>query len=131
MNTLRGQTIDAWKAGSGEGTLHHRLASKPFLGQVGTYAKDMAGLSGIDNLWGGDTNEAQSLLGSYDLDYVIKGTDPDGKLIVQYTLRNDTDMESFLPGYQKSQETLNHDNGPGADIKEVMIWTERIDPDDH
>ncbi|MCQ8188089.1 hypothetical protein [Streptomyces rugosispiralis] len=131
MHTIRGQTLDKWNAGHAEGTLHHRIAGQSFLGQVGTYAKDMAGLSGIDNLWGGDTNEAQSLFGSYDIDYVVKGTDPDGKLVVQYTVRNDTDMESFVPGYSKWQKVFNHDNGPGADIKERLVWTERIDPADH
>ncbi|QKV91498.1 hypothetical protein HUT19_06825 [Streptomyces sp. NA02950] len=131
MDKIRSDTMEHWKNGLAQGTLHHRISGKSFMGQVGTYAKDMAGLSGLDNLWGGDTNEAQSLLGSYDVDYVVKGTDPDGKLVVQYTLKNDTDMESFLPGYPKWQEKLNHGSGPGADIKERMVWTERIDPADH
>ncbi|GAA2406787.1 hypothetical protein GCM10010420_38560 [Streptomyces glaucosporus] len=96
---------------------------------VGTYAEDMAGLSGVDNLWGGDTNEAQSLLGSYAVKYEVKSVDPDGSLVVRYTLTNDTDMESALPGYWGWQERLNHDRGPGRDIKEAMTWTERIGPD--
>ncbi|MFI0773964.1 hypothetical protein [Streptomyces sp. NPDC021212] len=131
MSKIRSETVEAWNGGHAEGRLHHRIAGKSFLGQVGTYAGDMAGLSGIDNLWGGDTNEAQSLLGSYDIDYEVKGTDADGKLIVQYTVKNDTNMESFMPGYQKWQEGFNHDSGPTADIKERMVWTERIDPAEH
>lgn len=128
MDDIRSQTLAGWKAGSGEGQLAYRLKDKSLLG---TFLKDAAGMSGLDNLWGGDTNEAQSLLGSYNVDYVVKGTDPDGKLIVQYTLHNDTDMESFLPGYSGWQQRFNHGSGPTADIKETMVWTERIDPDDH
>ncbi|WP_431775302.1 hypothetical protein [Streptomyces cucumeris] len=130
MDKIRGDTLEQWKNGQAEGRLHHRISGQSFMGQVGTYAKDMSGLSGLDNLWGGDTNEAQSLLGSYDIDYEVKGTDPDGKLVVQYSVKNDTDMESFIPGYQKAQQKLNHDSGPAADIKERMVWTERIDPAD-
>ncbi|MDW6065328.1 hypothetical protein SAZ11_55440 [Streptomyces sp. FXJ1.4098] len=50
---------------------------------------------------------------------------------MQYTLNNDTDMESALPGYQSWQDKANHGTGPGAGIGETMVWTERIDPDDH
>jgi hypothetical protein len=131
MDGIRAQTVEGWKAGKGEGSANYFIGGKSLPSQVGTYAEDMAGLSGVDNLWGGDTNEAQSLLGSYHVDYVVKGTDPDGKLVVQYTLKNDTDMESFFPGYQSWQAKANHDSGPGADIKETMVWTERIDPKDH
>jgi hypothetical protein len=131
MDDIRKQTLDGWKAGQGEGTARYKISGMSLPEQVGTYAKDMAGLSGLDNLWGGDTNEAQSLLGSYAVNYVVKGTDPDGKLIVQYTLKNDTDMESALPGYQSWQDKANHGTGPGAGIGETMVWTERIDPDDH
>ncbi|MEU5025402.1 hypothetical protein [Streptomyces milbemycinicus] len=131
MDGIRKQTLDGWKAGHGEGTARYQISGMSLPEQVGTYAKDMAGLSGLDNLWGGDTNEAQSLLGSYAVNYVVKGTDPDGKLIVQYTLNNDTDMESALPGYQSWQDKANHGTGPGAGIGETMVWTERIDPDDH
>ncbi|MBE9499186.1 hypothetical protein IHE61_14655 [Streptomyces sp. GKU 257-1] len=92
------------------------------------FAKDMAGLSGLDNLWDGDTNEAQSLLGSYDVDYTVESEEPDGSIVVQYTLNNDTDVESFLPGYPKWQEKLNRSAGPGTGIHEKMTWTERIHP---
>ncbi|MEU1788220.1 hypothetical protein ABZ553_20560 [Streptomyces sparsogenes] len=130
MDGIRSQTLAGWQAGNGEGKLAYQISGKSFGGQVSSYAKDMAGLSGLDNLWGGDTNEAQSLLGSYNVDYVVKGTDPDGKLVVQYTLHNDTDMESFLPGYQSWQRKANHGSGPTAGIQETMVWTERIDPSD-
>lgn len=130
MDEIRKQTLEGWRAGNGEGKAKYRISDMSLIEQVGTYAKDMAGLSGIDNLWGGDTNEAQSLLGSYAVNYVVKGTDPDGKLVVQYTLTNDTDMESFLPGYQGWQRKANHDVGPGAGIRETMVWTERVDPND-
>ncbi|MBO3680475.1 hypothetical protein [Streptomyces sp. NEAU-YJ-81] len=131
MDKIRSDTMEKWKNGHPEGKLHHRIKGKSLVDQARTYGRDMAGLSGVDNLWGGDTNEAQSLLGSYDIDYVVKGTDPDGKIVVQYTAKNDTDMESFMPGYQKSQERLNREEGWGANIKERMVWTERIDPADH
>ncbi|MDX3227846.1 hypothetical protein [Streptomyces sp. ME19-01-6] len=131
MDGIRKQTLDGWQAGRGEGLTTYQISGMSLPVQAGMYAKDMTGLSGLDNLWGGDTNEAQSLLGSYAVNYVVKGTDPDGKLIVQYTLTNDTDTESFLPGYQDWQGKANHDTGPGAGIGETMVWTERIDPDDH
>ncbi|GAA2336178.1 hypothetical protein [Streptomyces cuspidosporus] len=127
MDGIRSQTLAGWQAGKGEGKLAYQLKDKSL---VGTFLEDAAGMSGLDNLWGGDTNEAQSLLGSYNVDYVVKGTDPDGKLVVQYTLHNDTDMESFLPGYSGWQQRFNHDSGPAADIKETMVWTERLDPAD-
>ncbi|MEU1663760.1 hypothetical protein ABZ547_09095 [Streptomyces sparsogenes] len=125
MDGIRSETLAGWQAGKGEGKLAYQLKDKSL---IGTFLKDAAGMSGLDNLWGGDTNEAQSLLGSYNVDYVVKSTDPDGKLVVQYTLHNDTDMESFLPGYQSWQRKANHGAGPAADIKETMVWTERIDP---
>ncbi|MBO3676523.1 hypothetical protein [Streptomyces sp. NEAU-YJ-81] len=131
MDSIRSQTLDGWKAGHPEGRVKYQIAGKSLPEQGATFLKDMAGLSGVDNLWGGDTNEAQSLLGSYDVDYVVKGTDPDGKLVVQYTLKNDTDMESFIPGYSSVEKIANHDTGPGAGIKERMVWTERVDPADH
>ncbi|MER6143965.1 hypothetical protein ABT174_28665 [Streptomyces sparsogenes] len=127
MDGIRSQTLAGWQAGKGEGKLAYQLKDQSLLG---TFLKDAAGMSGLDNLWGGDTNEAQSLLGSYNVDYVVKGTDPDGKLVVQYTLHNDTDMESFLPGYSGWQRKANHGAGPAADIKETMVWTERLDPAD-
>ncbi|MFF5423296.1 MULTISPECIES: hypothetical protein [unclassified Streptomyces] len=129
MKDIRADTIKEWENGNGTGRVKHKISSDGFLTQVGTYAQDMAGLSGIDNLWGGDTNEAQSLLGSYDVDYEVKGVDEDGQLVVQYTLTNDTDMESFLPGYPKWQEKLNHEHGPGRDIEETITWTERLNPE--
>ncbi|WP_432034821.1 hypothetical protein [Streptomyces cucumeris] len=131
MDKIRSGTMEQWKNGHAEGNLHHRISDQSLPDQARTYGRDMAGLSGIDNLWGGDTNEAQSLLGSYDVHYVVKGTDPDGKLVVQYTVTNDTDMESFIPGYGKWQKKLNYEEGWGAGIKERMEWTERIDPADH
>lgn len=131
MDGIRAQTVEGWRSGKGEGSAKYFIGGKSLPSQVGTYAKDMAGLSGVDNLWGGDTNEAQSLLGSYHVNYEVKGTDPDGKLVVQYTLNNDTDMESFIPGYQSWQAKANHGSGPGAGISETMVWTERIDPADH
>ncbi|TVL90153.1 hypothetical protein [Streptomyces sp. SAJ15] len=130
MAKIRDDTLTAWYKGEGEGHVKHSLSelSKPALGLK--YVKDMTGLSGVDNLWGGKTNEAESLLGSYDVYYSVKSQEPDGSIVVQYELKNDTDMESFLPGYSKSQEALNHENGPARDIKERMVWTERIDPND-
>ncbi|MEV6397806.1 hypothetical protein AB0M39_24045 [Streptomyces sp. NPDC051907] len=128
MKDIRADTLKQWEEGNGSGRVKHKISSDGLPTQVGTYAKDMAGLSGIDNLWGGDTNEAQSLLGSFDVDYEVKGIDDDGKVIVQYRLTNDTDMESFLPGYQKWQQKLNHEYGPGRDIEETITWTERLSP---
>ncbi|MFI0815912.1 hypothetical protein ACH4TX_00525 [Streptomyces sp. NPDC021098] len=131
MDSIRSQTLDGWKAGNAEGEAKYQISGMSLPEQGATFLEDMAGLSGVDNLWGGDTNEAQSLLGSYAVDYVVKGTDPDGKLVVQYSLKNDTDMRSFIPGYSSAEEIANHDTGPGAGIAERMVWTERIDPADN
>ncbi|MGP3975889.1 hypothetical protein ACTWQF_18135 [Streptomyces sp. 8N114] len=137
MATIRNQTLQKWREGELSGRVKHKISEEGFGDQAKMFAKDMAGLSGIDNLWGGKTNEAQSLLGSYDVDYIVKSEEPDGSIVVQYTLNNDTDVESFLPGYPKWQSIFNPSSGPGTGIHEKMTWTERIhpprfeDPDDH
>ncbi|MEU2721889.1 hypothetical protein [Streptomyces smyrnaeus] len=128
MASIRDQTLQKWREGELSGRVKHKISAEGRCDQVKMFAKDMAGLSGLDNLWGGDTNEAQSLLGSYDVDYTVKSEEPDGSIVVQYTLNNDTDVESFLPGYPKWQEKLNPPAGPGTGIHEKMTWTERIHP---
>ncbi len=128
MASIRDQTLQKWRAGELSGRVKHKISGEGRGDQIKMFAKDMAGLSGLDNLWDGDTNEAQSLLGSYDVDYTVESEEPDGSIVVQYTLNNDTDVESFLPGYPKWQEKLNRSAGPGTGIHEKMTWTERIHP---
>lgn len=68
-------------------------------------------------------------MGSYNVKYDIRGTDPDGSLVVQYTLDNTTSSESALHfiGYYdwlRHAETLD---GPMMSaVSQTVTWTERI-----
>lgn len=128
MMNVHNETLAQYKEGKLEGVSRHKISGLSRGEQIESYVKDMTGLSGIDNLWGGKTNEAQSLLGSYAVRYKVMSEEPDGSIVVRYTLNNDTDIESFTPGYGTWQENLNKEQGLGAEIHEKMTWTERIHP---
>ncbi|MEU6057704.1 hypothetical protein [Streptomyces sp. NPDC047097] len=70
----------------------------------------------------------EAFVGSYSLDYRVQGEDPDGSLIVEYTLDNNTSNESFLHyvGYYDWLENFNRDEGAFSTVSQKIVWTERI-----
>ncbi|NXY96902.1 hypothetical protein HYE82_21455 [Streptomyces sp. BR123] len=70
----------------------------------------------------------EAFTGSYSVNYDVKGQDPDGSLVVEYTLENDTSNESFLHfiGYYAWLEKTNKEEGTFSTVSQTIKWTERI-----
>ncbi|MFI5670871.1 hypothetical protein [Streptomyces sp. NPDC051704] len=70
----------------------------------------------------------EAFMGSYSVNYDVKGQDPDGSLVVKYTLNNDTSNESFLHfvGYYDWLEKTNKKDGTFSTVSQTITWTERI-----
>ncbi|MFB7502434.1 hypothetical protein, partial [Streptomyces broussonetiae] len=58
----------------------------------------------------------------------VKGEDPDGSVVVEYTLHNTTSNESFLHyiGYYDWLKETNRDHGVFSSEDQKIVWTERI-----
>ncbi|MEW1721847.1 hypothetical protein [Streptomyces sp. NPDC093109] len=71
----------------------------------------------------------EAFMGSYNVKYDIRGTDPDGSLVVQYTLDNTTSTESALHfiGYYDWLKYAEIADGPiTSAVSQTVTWTERI-----
>ncbi|MER6909814.1 hypothetical protein AB0A81_33530, partial [Streptomyces flaveolus] len=66
--------------------------------------------------------------GCQNLNYTVRGQDPDGSLVVEYTLKNNTSNASFLHyiGYYDWLEKTNREEGVFSSVDQKIIWTERI-----
>lgn len=126
MKDIRRQTVEQWEAtGEKEGSAAFSISES---GKIGA-AKKLIG----EDLPAIVTNDpdhlGEAFMGSYNVKYDIRGTDPDGSLVVQYTLDNTTSSESALHfiGYYdwlRHAETLD---GPMMSaVSQTVTWTERI-----
>lgn len=93
MKDIRRQTVEQWEAtGEKEGSAAFSISES---GKIGA-AKKLIG----EDLPAIVTNDpdhlGEAFMGSYNVKYDIRGTDPDGSLVVQYTLDNTTSSESAL-----------------------------------
>ncbi|MFJ2825800.1 hypothetical protein ACIO7M_32500 [Streptomyces toxytricini] len=125
MEQLRADTLAQWnRDGSGEGQVSYSISEG---GKVGALKK----LFGTDlpAIATGDREHlGEAFMGSYSVKYDVKGQDPDGSLVVEYTLENDTSNESFLHfvGYYDWLEKTNKEEGTFSTVSQTIKWTERI-----
>ncbi|MEU2827435.1 hypothetical protein ABZ667_01995 [Streptomyces lavendulae] len=75
---------------------------------------------------GGKMGALKKLIGT-DIPAIATG-DPDGSVVVQYTLDNHTSNESFLHfvGYYDWLKKTNREEGPFSTVSQTITWTERI-----
>ncbi|MEU9096183.1 hypothetical protein [Streptomyces sp. NPDC048361] len=125
MEQLRADTADQWrKEGNAQGTVQYSISAG---GKVGALEKlittDLPAIATDD-----PKHLGEAFVGSYSLDYQIRGQDPDGSLVVQYKLKNATSNESFLHyiGYYDWLKKTNRDEGVLSTVRQEITWTERI-----
>ncbi|MFK8907194.1 hypothetical protein [Streptomyces sp. YS-3] len=87
MKQLRADTLQEWRAqGNAKGTAHYSISDG---GKAGALKKLV--LTDIPAIATGDPDHlGEAFVGSYSLDYDVRGQDPDGSLVAQYKLKNAT-----------------------------------------
>ncbi|MGW0189423.1 hypothetical protein ACWDV7_27200 [Streptomyces sp. NPDC003362] len=125
MEQLRLDTLEQWRAtGQPEGSVAYSISES---GKLGAFKKlIMTDLPAIAT--GDEDHLGEAFTGSYNLNYTVKGQDPDGSVVVEYTLKNNTSNESFLHyvGYYDWLEKFNRDEGVFSSVDQKIVWTERI-----
>ncbi|MFJ7997852.1 hypothetical protein ACIQ7D_11995 [Streptomyces sp. NPDC096310] len=126
MKDIRRQTVEQWEStGETQGSAAFSISES---GKVGA-AKKLIG----EDLPAIVTNDpdhlGEAFMGSYNVKYEVRGTDPDGSLVVQYTLDNTTSTESALHfiGYYDWLKYAEIADGPiTSAVSQTVTWTERI-----
>lgn len=125
MQQLRQDTLTEWRdQGKTDGTVSYSISEG---GKLGALKKlvftDIPAIVTAD-----DDHLGEAFVGSYSLGYKVQGQDPDGTLVVEYTLDNSTSNESFLHylGYYDWLENFNRDEGAFSTVSQEIKWTERI-----
>ncbi|MET9292280.1 hypothetical protein [Streptomyces sp. NPDC003077] len=129
MDGIRRQTIEQWAStGNPTGKAHFSISES---GKVGAakklFTEDLPAI-----VTGDPDHLGEAFVGSYTVNYEVKGADPDGSLVVRYRLDNTTSMESFLHfvGYydwlKYSDTALSFINPSSTPLDQEITWTERI-----
>ncbi|MFB8383626.1 hypothetical protein [Streptomyces rubiginosohelvolus] len=125
MEQLRNDTVAEWRTrGLTEGDVAYSISES---GKLGALKKLIA--TDIPAIVTGDEDHlGEAFMGSYNLHYTVKGEDPDGSLVVEYSLKNNTSNESFLHfvGYYEWLEKFNREEGAFSSVDQEIVWTERI-----
>ncbi|MEU9235176.1 hypothetical protein [Streptomyces subrutilus] len=128
MEQLRADTLAGWRDNAAQdGTVSYSISKD---GKIGALQKlvttDLPAIVTND-----EEHLGEAFVGSYSLDYSVKGQDPDGSLVVEYTLNNSTSNESLLhyAGYYEWLEKTNREEGVLSTIDQKITWTERIPAD--
>ncbi|QHA05206.1 hypothetical protein GQF42_19610 [Streptomyces broussonetiae] len=125
MQKLRVDTLQQWRStGQPEGDVAYSISSG---GKVGALEKLIT--TDLPAIVTGDkAHLGEAFTGSYNLHYDVKGEDPDGSVVVEYTLHNTTSNESFLHyiGYYDWLKETNRDHGVFSSEDQKIVWTERI-----
>ncbi|OEJ22273.1 hypothetical protein [Streptomyces subrutilus] len=128
MEQLRADTLAGWRENAAQdGTVSYSISKD---GKIGALKKlvttDLPAIITND-----EEHLGEAFVGSYSLDYSVKGQDPDGSLVVEYTLNNSTSNESLLhyAGYYEWLEKTNREEGVLSTIDQKITWTERIPAD--
>lgn len=72
---------------------------------------------------------SEAFMGSYNVDCVVRGQDPDGSPVVEYTLNSTTSSQSALHfiGYYDWLKYAEIADGPlTSAVSQTVTWTERI-----
>ncbi|GAA3158029.1 hypothetical protein GCM10010521_52580 [Streptomyces rameus] len=122
---LRLDTLDQFHGkGRSEGDVSYSISSG---GKLGALKKLVT--TDIPAIATGDEDHlGEAFTGSYNLHYTVKGQDPDGSLVVEYQLHNNTSNKSFLHyvGYYDWLKKFNRDEGVFSSVDQEIVWTERI-----
>ncbi|MEU0391743.1 hypothetical protein ABZ208_02945 [Streptomyces sp. NPDC006208] len=126
MKDIRRQTVEQWEAtGSTTGDAAFSISE---MGKVGAAKKLIT--EDLPAIVTGDPKHlGEAFMGSYNVKYEVQGTDPDGSLVVQYTLDNTTSSESALHfiGYYDWLKYAEIADGPVTSaVDQTVTWTERI-----
>ncbi|WP_225838130.1 hypothetical protein [Streptomyces sp. NK08204] len=125
MKKLRLDTLQQWQnTGQPEGSVAYSISES---GKLGALEKLVT--TDLPAIVTGDEDHlGEAFTGSYNLNYAVKGQDPDGSLVVEYKLRNTTSNESFLHyvGYYDWLKKFNRDEGVFSSVDQEIVWTERI-----
>ncbi|MFD8979739.1 hypothetical protein [Streptomyces sp. NPDC059564] len=128
MEQLRADTLAEWRdKGTQEGTVSYSISKD---GKIGALKKlittDLPAILTDD-----EEHLGEAFVGSYSLGYNVKGQDPDGSLVVEYTLENSTSNESLLHyvGYYDWLKKTNREEGLLSTIDQTITWTERLPAD--
>lgn len=126
MKDIRQTTVEQWeKTGETKGSAAFSISES---GKAGAAKKLIT-----EDLPAIVTNDpdhlGEAFMGSYNVDYEVRGTDPDGSLVVEYTLNNTTSSESALHfiGYYDWLKYAEIADGPVTSaVSQTVTWTERI-----
>ncbi|MGI5485126.1 hypothetical protein [Streptomyces lavendofoliae] len=125
MEQLRLDTLEQWRStGQPEGSVAYSISES---GKLGALKKLIT--TDLPAIVTGDEDHlGEAFTGSYNLNYTVKGQDPDGSLVVEYTMKNNTSNESFLHfiGYYDWLEKFNREEGVFSSVDQKIVWTERI-----
>ncbi|QKV90471.1 hypothetical protein HUT19_00620 [Streptomyces sp. NA02950] len=127
MEDVRKQTMDKWRQGHGTGTAGYSIAKDGYKGAAKKLlSEDLPAI-----ITGDEDGLGQGFTGSYQVHYEVNGVEPDGTIIVKYSLDNETSVSSLLHyvGYHDWLEKLNPSSGPGHTVSQNVTWVERISPD--
>ncbi len=125
MKQLRLDTVEQWRStGQPTGDVAYSISEGGKLGALGKlFTTDLPAI-----VTGDEDHLGEAFTGSYNLNYTVKGEDPDGSLVVEYKLHNTTSNESFLHfiGYYDWLEKTNREEGVFSSVDQEIVWTERI-----
>ncbi|WNI30197.1 hypothetical protein [Streptomyces sp. ITFR-6] len=126
MKDIRRQTVEQWEeTGSLTGSAAFSISES---GKVGAAKKLIT--QDLPAIITNDPDRlGEAFIGSYNVKYGVQGTDPDGSLVVQYTLDNTTSSESALHyiGYYDWLKYAEAADGPVTSaVHQTASWTERI-----
>ncbi|MFB6829299.1 hypothetical protein [Streptomyces hydrogenans] len=125
MEQLRLDTLEQWRStGQPQGSVAYSISES---GKLDALKKLITtDLPAI--VTGDEEHLGEAFTGSYNLNYTVKGQAPDGSLVVEYTMKNNTSNESFLHyvGYYEWLEKFNREEGVFSSVDQKIVWTERI-----
>lgn len=126
MKDIRRQTVEQWEeTGDTKGTAAFSISESGKAGAVKKLiTQDLPAIVTND-----PDHLGEAFIGSYNVTYDVQGTDPDGSLVVQYTLDNTTSSESVLHyiGYYDWLKYAETADGPVTSaVHQTATWTERI-----
>jgi hypothetical protein len=125
MRQLRLDTVEKFRGdGLSEGNVSYSISESGKLGAL----KKLVTTDLPAIVTGDEEHLGEAFTGSYNLHYTVKGEDPDGSLVVEYKLHNDTSNASFLHyiGYYDWLDKLNREEGVFSSVGQEIVWTERI-----
>ncbi|WP_031079816.1 hypothetical protein [Streptomyces sp. NRRL S-118] len=125
MEQLRLDTLEQWRStGQPQGSVAYSISES---GKLRALKKLITtDLPAIVTHDGDHLGEA--FTGSYNLNYTVRGQDPDVSLVVECTMKNNTSNESFLHyiGYYDWLENFTCEEGVFSSVDQKIVWTERI-----